>query len=88
MARLVHSSISYCRVATAGAGPRVFDKSLSEIPGMSFLKHKLSMPVVKYSALGIAASLWTIGLVDELYSSAAVMKYLLMSLLMAAVAFI
>lgn len=55
---------------------------------MSFLKQKLSMPIVKYSALGIAASLWTIGLVDEFYSSAAMMKYLLMSLLMAAVAFI
>ncbi len=55
---------------------------------MSFLKQKLSTPAVKYSALGIAASLWVIGLVDEFYSSAAMMKYLLMSLLMAAVTFI
>ena len=55
---------------------------------MSFLKQKLSTPMVKYSALAIASALWLFGLVDELYSSAAVMKYLLMSLLMAAVAFL
>ena len=64
------------------------DDPFLEMPGMSFLKQKLSTPMVKYSALGIASSLWVFGLVDELYSSAAVMKYLLMSLLMAAVAFI
>lgn len=55
---------------------------------MSFLKQKLSMPVVKYSVLAIASSLWVFGLVDQTYSSAATMKYLLLSLLMAAVAFI
>jgi hypothetical protein len=55
---------------------------------MSFLKQKLSMPVVKYSALAIVSSLWLFGLVDQLYSSAATMKYLLLSILMAAVAFI
>jgi hypothetical protein len=55
---------------------------------MSFLKQKLSMPVVKYSALTIASSLWVFGLVDQLYSSAAMMKYLLLSILLAAVAFI
>ncbi len=56
--------------------------------GMSFLKQKLSIPVVKYSALAVASGLWVFGLIDHVYSSAATMKYLLMSLLMAAVAFI
>ena len=55
---------------------------------MSYLKQKLSLPLVKYSALAIASSLWMFGLVDQLYSSAAMMKYLLMSILMAAVALI
>jgi hypothetical protein len=55
---------------------------------MSFLKQKLSMPVVKFSVLAIALSLWTFGMVDELYASAATMKYLLLSILMAAVALI
>lgn len=53
---------------------------------MSYLKAKLSLPVVKYGLLTAASVLWTFGLVDQLYSSAAVMKYLLMSLLIAAVA--
>ena len=46
------------------------------------------MPVVKYSVFGLASVLWVFGLVDQLYSSAEMMKYLLLSLLMAAVAFI
>ena len=54
---------------------------------MSYLKQKLSLPLVKYSALGIASCLWVFGLVDQFYESAAMMKYLLLSLLMAAVAF-
>jgi len=53
---------------------------------MSFLKQKLSLPLVKSGVLGLAGCLWAFGLVDQLYSSAAVMKYLLLSLLMAAVA--
>jgi hypothetical protein len=53
---------------------------------MSYLKAKLSLPVVKYSLLTFGSVLWTFGLVDQLYSSAAVMKYLLMSLLIAAIA--
>jgi hypothetical protein len=57
-----------------------------EEPGMSFLKQKLSLPLVKSGVLGLAGCLWAFGLVDQLYSSAAVMKYLLLSLLMAAVA--
>jgi hypothetical protein len=55
---------------------------------MSYLKQKLSVPVVKYSAIAIASSLWVFGLIDQLSSSAAMMKYLLLSLLMAALAFI
>jgi hypothetical protein len=53
---------------------------------MSYLKQKLTTPVVKYSVLTVASCLWVFGLVDQIYSSAATMKYLLMSLLMAAVA--
>jgi hypothetical protein len=55
---------------------------------MSYLKQKLSVPLVKYSAFAIASSLWVFGLVDQFYESAAVMKYLLLSLLMAAIAFL
>jgi hypothetical protein len=53
---------------------------------MSYLKSKLSLPLVKYGVLALCSVLWTFGLVDQLYSSAATMKYLLMSLLIAAVA--
>ena len=55
---------------------------------MSYLKQKLAMPLVKYSILTVAACLWMFGLIEQIYSSAAVMKYVLMSLLMAAVAFL
>ena len=53
---------------------------------MSYLKQKLTIPLVKYSVLTVAACLWVFGLVDQIYSSAAMMKYVLMSLLMAALA--
>jgi hypothetical protein len=53
---------------------------------MSYLKAKLSLPIVKYGVLTVCSVLWAFGLVDQLYSSAATMKYLLMSLLIAAVA--
>ena len=55
---------------------------------MSYLKAKLSLPIVKYLVLALCLSLWVFGLVDQLYDSAATMKYLLMSLLIAAIAFI
>jgi hypothetical protein len=55
---------------------------------MSYLKQKLSLPLVKYSVITIASTLWVFGLVDQLDSSAAMMKYLLLSLLIAALAFI
>ena len=53
---------------------------------MSFLKQKLSIPAVKLSVLVIALSLWMFWTVDELYTSAATMKYLLLSILVATVA--
>ena len=37
---------------------------------MSYLKQKLSLPLVKYSLFGIASGLWVFGLVDQLYDSA------------------
>jgi len=55
---------------------------------MSYLKQQLSLPLVKYSVITIASTLWVFGLVDQLHSSAAMMKYLLLSLLIAALAFI
>jgi len=55
---------------------------------MSFLKQKLTIPVVKYSVLALGSGLWVFGLVEQFYSSAAMMKYILLSLLMAAIAFI
>jgi hypothetical protein len=59
--------------------------ALGEI-AMSNLKQKLSLPLVRYGVLGVAFSLWVFGLVDQLYSSASMMKYLLLSLLMVGVA--
>jgi hypothetical protein len=46
----------------------------------------LRRPVVKYSVITVAVGLWGFGLVDQFYSSAATMKYLLMSLLIVAIA--
>ena len=48
----------------------------------------LRSPFVKYGLVSLALVLWGVGLVDQLYSSAATMKYLLMSLLMVAIAVI
>ena len=53
---------------------------------MEFLKRMLAMPRMKYGLLTLGSGAWAFGLVDQLYSSAATMKYLLMSLLMVAVA--
>ena len=38
------------------------------------------LPVLKYSVLTLGCGVWVFGLVEQLYSSAATMKYLLMSL--------
>ena len=46
----------------------------------------LKSPAVRYGLLALALGLWGFGLVDQLYSSASVMKYVLMSLLIGAVA--
>ncbi len=48
----------------------------------------LRSPLLKYGLLTLALVLWGFGLVDQLYSSAATMKYVLMSLLMVAIAVI
>ena len=50
---------------------------------MSYLKRKLQLPLVKYGVLALCSSVWVFALVDQLYTSAATMKYLLMSLIMA-----
>ena len=53
---------------------------------MEFLKRILAMPKMKYSLVTLGSGAWALGLVDQLSSSAATMKYLLMSLLMVVVA--
>jgi alkylhydroperoxidase family enzyme len=59
---------------------------------MSYLKSKLPLPLLKHSAwlkyavIGACALLWIAALVGEFYSSAGTMKYLLMSLIMLAIA--
>ena len=65
---------------------------------MSHLKAMIREPLEKYrskyvswmkfGALAVCASTWLYALVDQLYSSAHVMKYLLMSLIMIALALI
>jgi hypothetical protein len=60
---------------------------------MSFLKSKLHpveryLPWVKYGVLAVCASIWLYALIDQLYSSADVMKYLLMSMILLALALI
>jgi hypothetical protein len=56
---------------------------------MSYLKSKLHpleryLPWLKYGVLAVCASLWLFALVEQFYSSADVMKYLLMSLILVA----
>ena len=53
---------------------------------MRFLKRLIATRRLKYGVFALGSVAWTFGLVDQLYSSAATMKYLLMSLLMVAVA--
>ena len=65
---------------------------------MSFLKTKLLPPWekyapkygpwVKYGVLAVCTSVWLYALVDQLYTSANIMKYLLMSLIILAIAVI
>jgi hypothetical protein len=88
LACIVHSSISMLSRAGSGRLPASHRPVPLESFAMSYLKQKLSVPVVKYSAIAIASSLWVFGLIDQLSSSAAMMKYLLLSLLLAALAFI
>jgi hypothetical protein len=53
---------------------------------MDRLRQMLTVPQVKYGLLALGSGAWMIGVVEHLYSSAATMKYLLMSLLMVVVA--
>jgi hypothetical protein len=53
---------------------------------IKFLRRVMTRPPVRYGLLTLASGAWVFGLVDQLYSSAAAMKYLLMSLIMVAVA--
>jgi len=46
----------------------------------------LNMPLVKYSLLALALTLWGFGLVDQLQSTELTMRYLMLSLLIAAIA--
>ena len=48
----------------------------------------LRSPWIKYGLLTLALALWGFGLVDQFYSSDATVKYVLMSLLMVAIAVI
>ena len=53
---------------------------------MDYLKRVLSTPRFKYGLLSLGAGVWTVGLIDQLSSSAGAVKYVMMSLLMVAVA--
>jgi hypothetical protein len=61
---------------------------------MSDLRSKLHSPLVKYAAwikygvLAVCMSIWFYALVDQLYTSAHTMKYLLMSMIIIAIALI
>lgn len=65
---------------------------------MSYLKTKFLSPLekygpkyapwVKYGVLALGMSIWLFALVDQLYTSANIMKYLLMSLIILAIAMI
>lgn len=60
---------------------------------MAYLRSKLHpleryLPWAKYGLLGLCASVWIFALVDQMYSSAGVMKYLLMSMILFALALV
>jgi hypothetical protein len=58
---------------------------------MSYLRSKLHplekyLPWIKFGVLVLCASVWLYALVDQAYSSAGAMKYLLMSMIIFAIA--
>ena len=61
---------------------------------MSHFKAMIRHPLLKYSSwvkygvLALCASVWLYALIDQLYTSAGTMKYLLMSLIIIAIALI
>ena len=89
-AQFVHSKFVGCGVPTRPmAGTDRFGrgyKATVRRSEMEFLKRILAMPKMKYGLLTLGSGAWAFGLVDQLSSSAATMKYLLMSLLMVVVA--
>ena len=52
---------------------------------MAFLRSLMAIPLVRYAVLAVGGALWLFGLVDQASAEAAI-KYLVMSLLIAAVA--
>jgi hypothetical protein len=65
---------------------RIAMQFLKRVLSTPLLKRVMAVPHLKYGLLALGSGAWVVGLVDQLYSSAAAMKYLLMSLLMVAVA--
>jgi hypothetical protein len=59
---------------------------LSGVVVMSYLKAKLSLPIVRYGLVTLGSGAWVFGLIEQLHSSSATMNYLLISLLIGAVA--
>jgi len=53
---------------------------------MSYLKRMMSFPVVRYGLLTLGSGVWVLGLIDQIYSSAAPIKYLAISDLIGVVA--
>jgi hypothetical protein len=48
----------------------------------------LNVPLVRYGLLAVAVTLWSFGLVDQLQSTESIVKYLMLSALIGAIAMI
>jgi hypothetical protein len=55
---------------------------------VAYLKRLIAKPVVKYGLLTAGSGVWVVGLVSQLSSADATLKYLVVSLAMVAVAFL
>jgi hypothetical protein len=53
---------------------------------MSLLKRAFAIPLFKYGLLALGLGLWVFGLANQLYSTDETIKYVLISMLMAAIA--
>jgi hypothetical protein len=58
----------------------------TEASVLEYLKSKLSIPAVKYSAVTVSSGLWGYGLIGQIHSLSAAMTYVLLSLLIVAIA--